>query len=232
MTIKTIPLVFALILLIFLPSQSETPTYSIAGQVLFTGKAPKLESRPVTIDEYACGHKNKKPIKFLVGKKGGLKNAVISVELPDKLKKLPTIDRPATMDQIKCDFAPHILLASAGQQIEIYNTDRILHSFHSYSKINKTINKAHPKSRKILKVKFDHPEIIQVTCDVHDWMGAWIVVTDHPYYAVSDSKGHFEIEKLPAGNFTLKIWHEILGEKTQNIQLPSAQAQELKIEFN
>jgi hypothetical protein len=52
---------------------------------------------------------------------------------------------------------------------------------------------------------------LKVTCDIHSWMNAYWVVTDHPYAAVSDADGKFKIENLPAGEHTFRVWHERQG---------------------
>ncbi|MFB3078046.1 MAG: carboxypeptidase-like regulatory domain-containing protein, partial [Lysobacterales bacterium] len=61
------------------------------------------------------------------------------------------------------------------------------------------------------------PEIIKVNCDVHNWMGGWIVVAASPYYVLTDEHGDFELDGVPAGTYTLKFWHEKLGEQTQAV---------------
>jgi len=60
--------------------------------------------------------------------------------------------------------------------------------------------------------------IIKIDCDVlHTWMSAAIVVTQSPYYAVTDRDGRFVIEQLPAGEYQMETWHERLGSKNQRV---------------
>ena len=68
-----------------------------------------------------------------------------------------------------------------------------------------------------MKQKFEKPETIRMECDTHSWMKGWLIVTDHPYYAVTDASGAFELADVPAGSYTLKFWHETLGEATQDV---------------
>jgi hypothetical protein len=45
------------------------------------------------------------------------------------------------------------------------------------------------------------------------------VITDSPYYALSDEQGMFSIEGLPFGNYQMEIWHERLGSRIQELQV-------------
>jgi hypothetical protein len=46
-------------------------------------------------------------------------------------------------------------------------------------------------------------------CAIHPWMSAFIMATPHPYIAVTDNNGQFEIKNVPAGvNLEFKVWHE------------------------
>ncbi|HVQ60631.1 MAG TPA: carboxypeptidase-like regulatory domain-containing protein, partial [Burkholderiales bacterium] len=58
---------------------------------------------------------------------------------------------------------------------------------------------------------------IRAKCDIHSWMGGWWIVAETPYTVVSDKDGNFSITNVPSGSYTLKIWHEKLGESQQNI---------------
>jgi hypothetical protein len=64
---------------------------------------------------------------------------------------------------------------------------------------------------------FAHPEIIQVDCDLHSWMRGWVVVAEHAFYAVSDADGGFRLDGVPAGRYTLRLWHEVLGTTTRDV---------------
>ena len=63
--------------------------------------------------------------------------------------------------------------------------------------------------------KFEKPEIIKVTCDVHSWMLGWIAVMPHPFFGVTDGNGVAKIENVPAGKQTIEVWHETLGKHDQ-----------------
>jgi hypothetical protein len=81
------------------------------------------------------------------------------------------------------------------------------------------VNLAQPKFKKTITQQFEQPEFIKVTCDAHGWMSGWIVVEDHPYYAVTDQTGSFNLSNVPPGDYEVKVWHETLGEKTQKVSV-------------
>jgi hypothetical protein len=79
---------------------------------------------------------------------------------------------------------------------------------------------------------FTREEIaIPVKCNIHPWMRAYIAVFKHPYFAVSDKDGKFEIKNLPPGTYTIKAWHEKLGTQTQKITVAGGEAKSLDFAF-
>jgi len=66
-------------------------------------------------------------------------------------------------------------------------------------------------------VVFKKPETVRIDCDLHTWMRAWVVVTEHPFYAVTEANGEFVIDNVPPGKYTLKIWQETLGTVTREV---------------
>ncbi|MEE8459251.1 MAG: carboxypeptidase regulatory-like domain-containing protein, partial [Phycisphaerales bacterium] len=115
------------------------------------------------------------------------------------------------------------------QPLRILNNDGVLHNVHTWPRKNRSKNVAMPGSVKEMNLKFRRNERIRVTCDVHSWMEAWVVVTEHPYYAVSDADGTFTLADVPPGTYTLRIWHETLGEAEQQVTVKPKS--ESRVEF-
>ena len=137
---------------------------------------------------------------------------VVSLLRIPKGLPIDTGDKPIQMDQQKCVFIPHVLLVPAGAEFEVLNSDPLLHNFHTIGKHNKEINIMQTKTkRRRLPLTFPEPDTIEVVCDVHSWMKAWIIVTEHPYYALTDADGRFRLENVPAGGYRIKACHEELG---------------------
>lgn len=181
---------------------------TITGKVVLAGAPPQPKKIPVTKNKAKCGTE-KLSEDLVVGPDKGVRWAVVS--LVGATTGGPA--HKAVLDQKGCQFIPHVVVVPAGTKLTILNSDRILHNIHTYSTENPAINKAQPGFRKKMKVKFSKPEIVKVACDAHSWMTGWIVVADTPT-AVTDEKGSFTLADVPAGTYTLKVWHELLGEQT------------------
>ena len=201
----------------------------VAGTIKFIGAAPPAKKIAVTKDKNACGE-YKWSEELVVGSGNGIRWAVVSVDAMPALARVSTPSaQPAVLDQKGCQFHPHVLLVRAGGTVEILNPDGVLHNFHSYSKLNTPINQAQPAFRKTMQVKLDRPETFKIGCDAHGWMSGWIVVTDHPFYALSDEAGNFRIEGVPAGKQVIKVWHETLGMHSKEVEISAGK--ETKVVF-
>jgi plastocyanin len=199
---------------------------SISGTVKFKGTAPAPKKLDVGKDKEVCA-KSPKLDPSLVVNNGNLVNAVVTITDIQKGKKIEV--KKVTLDQNGCEYHPHVLAFPAGSTVQILNPDGILHNVHSYSKVNSPFNQAQPKFKKTLDVKIDKPEAIELKCDVHGWMHGWLVATENPYFAVTDNSGSFKLADVPAGNYTVEVWHEKLGKSTQKVTVKPKE--EAKVNF-
>ena len=187
---------------------------TIEGTIKYEGTPPAREKPEATKDKEVCGKADLSE-DLIVGSDKGIANVVVMLTNVQKGKKWPAA-KP-TLVQKGCDFQPHVLVIPAGVEVEIKNDDGILHNVHTFSTKNPSLNRNQPRFRKVMTTKFDQPEIIKVTCDAHNWMLGWFVVSDDPYVAVTDRQGHFEIKDVPAGSYKVEIWHEKLGNETKDV---------------
>ncbi len=74
-------------------------------------------------------------------------------------------------------------------------------------------------------------DVIQLSCDAHNWMLGWIYTIDHPYFAVVDANGHFQIDDIPPGTYTVKAWHPFLGVQESELNLALNAEAELQFSF-
>jgi plastocyanin len=197
---------------------------AIEAEVKYNG-APVVETIKVNKDTEACG-KEAKVEKVVVGGNKGLANAVVSVA---DAKGQPTAKK-ATVDQKGCKFVPHVVATAPGE-VEFLNSDGILHNLHTYSTANAAVNKAQPKFKKSMVEKFDKPEIIKITCDVHSWMLGWIAVMPHPFFGVTGENGTTKIDNVPAGKHTVEVWHETLGKQTKDVEVKAGQTAKVSFEM-
>ena len=199
---------------------------SISGTVQFKGTAPAPKKLEVSKDKEVCG-KSPKVDQSLIVNNGNLANAVVTITDIKTGKKIDA--KKVTLDQKGCEYQPHVLAFPVGTTVEILNPDGILHNVHSYSKANSPFNMAQPKFKKTLDVKIDKPEAIEVKCDVHGWMHGWLVATESPYVAVTDNSGNFKLTDVPAGSYTMEVWHEKLGKNTQKVTVK--EKEDAKVNF-
>ncbi|MBI3078633.1 MAG: carboxypeptidase regulatory-like domain-containing protein [Deltaproteobacteria bacterium] len=192
------------------PTRPSAPGVTVSGTVKLGGPVPSPHRISVNKDQAVCG-KETAAEELVVESGGGVRWAVVTVE--GATARSPG---KAVLDQKGCMFVPHVLVVAPGQEIDVLNSDGILHNIHTHSSKNAAFNMAQPKFKKVITTKFDHPEVVRVNCDVHGWMQGWIVVTDTPA-AVTDADGSFTIPNVPPGEYTAKVWHEGLGERTQEV---------------
>lgn len=190
----------------------------IRGVVLFKG-AVDQKKLPVTIDQYICG-KDKPAEDLVVNTQRGVRSAVVWLQTPPPGASWPSAPVKTEMDQKNCVFVPRVVLVPAGGTVEFLNSDRLLHNLHSVSKENPSFNRTQPKGR-VIPIAFSKPEIIRINCDLHSWMRAWVVVADHPFYALTNEAGEFSLPSVPPGKYTLQIWQESLGITSREIAVGS-----------
>lgn len=205
----------------------------INGKVSFEGDAPKAGRLMMNADP-VCVKQHKETVfgeDVVVNKNGTLKNVLIYVKEGLGGKKFDPPASKIVFDQKGCQYSPHVLGIQTGQELEVRNSDPTLHNVHSLSKENPQFNVAQPKVGMKLVKKFDKPETFKVKCEVHTWMGAYIGVFPHPFYAVTGDDGSFSLKKLPAGEYTIEAWHEKYGSQTMKVTVGAADTKTADFKF-
>jgi plastocyanin len=193
---------------------------SVSGTVKLDGTAPK----PTKIDmsqDPACKKGGDNMTETVVaGDKGELANVFVYVKegLGDRTFDVPK--DAVVLDQSGCRYHPHVLGVMAGQTVTIKNSDQTTHNIHPSPKDNKEWNESQPPSAAPLDKNFARQEVlIPVKCNQHPWMKMYIGVVKHPYFAVTDKDGKFEIKDLPPGDYTLAAVQEKYGEQTMKLHV-------------
>jgi plastocyanin len=195
---------------------------AIKGKVQYVGPAVEPKKLPVTIDQFVCG-KDKDDEDLVLSAQRGVRNAVVSLAAPPPGAKWEFSTAPVFLDQRQCVFVPRVTLVPAGGTVEFLNSDRLLHNIHSAGRANTVFNRTQPRARTI-PITFAKPEIVRINCDLHGWMRAWVVVMDHPFYAVTGAEGEFALTNVPPGRYTLSVWHETLGTVTKDVTVGETDA--------
>jgi plastocyanin len=133
-------------------------------------------------------------------------NAVVYIDKIPRKTFTPT-SAPVPLDQINLTFVPHVLPVLVGTKVAFPNSDDIRHNVFSPTSWSKFNLGTYPKSTTKYYV-FDKPGTVTLLCNVHAEMSAYVVVTETPYFAVTDKAGNFVLKNIPAGNYVLKVWHE------------------------
>ncbi|HEY4272912.1 MAG TPA: carboxypeptidase regulatory-like domain-containing protein [Candidatus Udaeobacter sp.] len=121
-------------------------------------------------------------------------------------------------------FVPALLPIQAGSKVEFPNLDDTYHNIFSYSPTKRfDLGRYRPEERPIPSVVFDQPGLVTLRCDIHDHMRGLILVLSTPYFVMTDAAGRFRLDKLPAGQYTLKAWVDSRTTRQKPIDLKDGQ---------
>ena len=186
----------------------------VVGIVSVAGVTVEPKPLPVFKSRSFCGATVANET-LLVDADGRLRNAAVILRpLSSGIVAQP---KKLVLDNQRCAFTPHIQVAPRGSDLLLKNSDPILHTVHARLGRETLFNVGLPKWRQVTK-RLDQVGVIKIDCDVlHTWMSAVIIVTDSPYSSVSNEKGGFQLDGIPAGSYEMEIWHERLGRQSQRI---------------
>jgi len=178
---------------------------SVSGNVRFSGSRP--EAAPIIIekDRDVCGALHTNPAA--PGNGDGIRGAIVYL---DTITAGKPFDLPlsSTLDQKGCEFIPHVQVVKAGAVITVSNSDKVLHNAHFWLDIKTNTNIAQSEGSPPQQVPLNLPGLYTVKCDIHPWMRAFVMAAEHPYFAVTDSNGHYSLTNIPPGKYTVKVWRD------------------------
>ena len=120
--------------------------------------------------------------------------------------------KPAVMNQIDKQFEPHVLVVKAGTEVTFPNADNLFHHVYSFSPTKQFELKLY-KEFTAEPLRFENAGIVDIGCNIHDWMLGYIVVSNSPYFGKTNTEGQ-SLVSLPHGEYTVRFWHpEVEGEK-------------------
>jgi plastocyanin len=174
-------------------------TGSIEGRVTFDGSPPP----PAIVIQNG----GSQPVLY-VDRSGGLRDAVVF--LPDARPGAAPTAPPATMNQRNFIFEPQVLAVRAGQTVRFTNDDPAAHNVRAQDSnpvntfsINTASGSVGPDTQVFAPTRADRP--LELSCDIHPWMAAWIYVFTHERFAVTEAGGGFRITDVPAGRHRIAV---------------------------
>jgi hypothetical protein len=211
---------------------ADTPA-SVKGTVKFDGPAPKLAKIDMSQDPI-CAKAHPTPATtedVVVGAGGGLDNVVVYISDGLAAHDFQPPQQPAVLEQKGCQYKPHVLALEAHQKLDVVNSDETTHNIHPSPNNNREWNMTQPHGMP-LEQTFAREEVaIPVKCNVHPWMKGYIAVFKHPYFAVTDANGSFELKDLPPGTYTITAWQEKLGTQVQKVTVGASESKTLDFIF-
>jgi hypothetical protein len=223
--VRLMALAFAFVALTAL-SADAADWATIKGQVVFPSDKtiPKREALNVTQDKDHCLSKGEILDESVIvnPKNRGVKNVVVWLRPDDKDPKSKLANEQIFPDDAKrkpaehiitqpcCMFSDRITLARIGDKIVVKNPAPVPHNFFWSSGNNGEFNQTIPKMDefKMPNALVAEGPPIQYKCTIHGWMTGYVRIFDHPYYAITDADGKFEIKNAPVGKYRIVYWHE------------------------
>ncbi len=215
------------------PPGGASGAATVRGVVKFLGAAPVRQA--VALPS-GCAERHKTPPldSSLLVKGDRLQGALVYVEgLPDWREPPPAAE--VVIDQFGCLYRPRVIAARVGQPVVILNSDPLVHNVHSEAQQNAAaaFNEIMPTAGTRLVKTFARPEVaVHLKCDIHPWMSAYVGVFSHPYFAITDENGEFQLRNLAPGEYTLRAWHETLGAQSQKLTVAASTDVPVELAFS
>jgi hypothetical protein len=192
---------------------------TITGTVEWSGPEPRGLDVPVNKDPEVCDPESRKSVnleRLIVGSDGGVANTAVFLKNISSGKAMILPDARRSLDQKHCRYEPHILLVPQAATLSMKSSDSVLHTVHMDGAA--TFNLPFPFTNRVTTREMDTPGLVNLRCNGgHVWMNAEMMVVPHPYYAVTDQDGRFELNDVPPGDYEIVAWHEgwqVLGRET------------------
>ena len=212
-----------------------TSGVKLAGRVVFNGPPPERRAIVMTKDPACIKLHGDQPVlseELIIADDGGVKNAFVYVRKGAPKIEYPVPDKLVELDQKNCMYHPRVQGMMVGQKLSVLNSDPVTHNVRSFPVRNRAFNFGQPADSGPRDRVFDQPEReIEIQCDIHPWMHAYLFVMDHPFFAVTDDHGNYTIEGLPPGEYSLAIWHEQLGKQQRDVKVADQDVADVTFTF-
>jgi hypothetical protein len=182
-----------------------------------------------------CGEINhKREPEWLLTNDDNLMNAFVYVTGdPVKAHRFELPDSDVALQRVNCQFSPRVLGLRVGQNLVIWNRDPTQHNTHPVPKLNAEWNFTQaPQGPPIVKTFPREEALIPVKCNQHPWEKAFVGVLNHPFFAISNELGSYEIRGLPPGTYKFVAWHEAFEEQQMEVTLVAGENRRIDFTFD
>lgn len=190
---------------------------TIKGTVNWQGALPHLVASEINKDQQVCdptGEKRRDLERLLVGPNGGVANTVVFLRNISRGKQMDLPVARRSLNQKNCRYEPHILLVPVQETLTVKSSDPLLHTVHMSGSAD--YNLPFTSAGQEITRPMIREGTVSLRCNAgHVWMNGEMVVARHPYYAVTDQDGNFELTQVPPGDYEVVAWHEgwrVVGE--------------------
>ena len=207
-----------------------SPAVAVVGLAAVTASQPTAQERatirgrvsigiPVTAKR-ATSTYSRSVQTIALAPESELRHVVIYVKDAPKTSVAPM---RAEIRQRNENFVPRVVAVTVGSEVSFPNEDPIYHNVFSLSRV-KTFDLGRYPKGKTRGERFDKPGLVKVFCQIHSHMSATVVVFDHPWFAIPDEGGTFDLPAVPAGVHPVTAWHERLGDTTLQVRVEPGRA--------
>ncbi len=203
---------------------APTSAGSITGRV----SVPAVRSETASFRPYA-GRASSLPTPTRPAH-GLVTDAVLYLETAPVGARLPAPTTSQQLAQRGQSFDPRVVVVPAGGSVEFPNFDPIYHNVFSVSPSRRFDLGKYPRGQS-RTVQFPRSGVVNVFCDIHADMAAFILVTPTSVWVRPGSDGRFALSDLPAGRYRVRWWHPDLGDGAAEVDVPAEGAVTLDVRW-
>lgn len=209
---------------------------TITGKIKVTGDdLPSPEKKLISKDPEICGTGQREIYWYRAADGGLLDETVVFLDGDYDDASWSDSEVSGELIQEGCFFKPYVAIWKRGADVKITSKDDAAHNIHTYERIGvsrrEMFNFNQPKQDvRTVNIKPRRSKFVELTCDNHDFMAGWRFVARNPYCTVA-SGGTFTL-KVPAGSHTIKVWHPMLGELEEEIEVAAGEEKTIDFEFD